>query len=277
MTLEQAISVLEKAGIESARFEAQLLLGLAAAASRTQIIAQTYPPLTPEQTHRFIQLVLERRNRVPLAYLRGTQEFYGLTFAVGEEVLIPRPETELLVDFAREKLNAHKTPPLLADVGTGSGCIIISVLKHLPTATAVATDLSANALTLARRNAQANEVAHRIDWVRTNLLEGITSKFDAILSNPPYIPTQEVATLQPEVKDNEPLLALDGGEDGLAVVRPLIESAFHALKRGGYFAMEGAKEQAPDIMMLFKQAGFQEVGTKNDIAGIERVIFGRKP
>ncbi len=277
MTLEQAISVLEKAGIENARFEAQLLLGITVKASRAQIIAETYPPLTPEQTHRFIQLVLERRNRVPLAYLRGSQEFYGLTFAVGEEVLIPRPETELLVDFAREKLADPVTPPLIADVGTGSGCIVISVLKHLPIATAVATDISANALTLARRNAQANEVAHRVDWVRTNLLDGITSKFDMILSNPPYIPAAEVAKLQPEVKDNEPLLALDGGEDGFAIVRPLIESAFRSLKRGGYFALEIARGQAPDAIILLERAGFQGVDARRDLAGIERVVFGRKP
>lgn len=277
MTLEKAISALEAAGVENARLEAQLLLGIAANASRAQIIAGTFPSLTPEQSQRFIQLVLERRNRVPLAYLRGSQEFYGLTFAVGEEVLIPRPETEALVDFARETLSDAETPPLIADIGTGSGCIVISALKHLPIATAVASDTSAQALSLARRNAQANGVSHRVEWVRTNLLNGVLSKFDLIFSNPPYIPSEDITALQPEVKDNEPLAALDGGEDGFAVIRPLIESAFHSLKRGGFFALEVGKGQARETISLLERAGFQGADARNDLAGIERVVFGRKP
>ncbi|HZO88752.1 MAG TPA: HemK/PrmC family methyltransferase [Chthonomonadaceae bacterium] len=335
---------LEAAGVESPRFEAQLLLAMALGVTRSAVLAGLHPRLTPPQAQELERLVRERERRVPLAYLRGTQEFYGLTFLVSPAVLIPRPETELLVEFALEKLAScsrkvgassrsgpHPLPPsptlrergngeagslpslvgsqggganrcspdpgsggrglgqtrrkeagglgpTLADVGTGSGCIAIATLAHCLPARAVAFDISADALALARQNAALHNVADRLRFARANLLTGAASeRFDFVVSNPPYIPTAEVAALQPEVRAYEPHIALDGGPDGMQFQRGLAQGALRALKPGGWLAVEVALGQAEAVASLLRSAGFLEVSARRDLAGIERLVCGQKP
>ncbi len=316
--LEWAMRLFDAAGIETPRFEAQLLLALALGVTRTVVVAGLHPRLSEKEFRAFERLVRERERHVPLAYLRGTQEFYGLTFTVTPATLIPRPETELLVEFALEKLSPphckgsalngsrlglatletqrHRekqergkreeeitlsphhplTPsPLLVDVGTGTGCIPIAVLANCPEARAIALDLSAEALAVARQNANANGVADRLCCVQGDMLTGVGRNIDLLLSNPPYIPTEEVAGLQPEVRDFEPRLALDGGPDGMTFLRRLAGEARRVLKPNGWLAVEVAIGQAAAVTALFAAQGLTEIVIRRDLAGIERMVCGK--
>jgi len=269
--LPWAIRRLDGAGIENPRFEAQLLLALALGVSRTTLLAGLRPDLSAMEFQSFQHLVGERERRVPLAYLRGTQEFYGLPFTVTPATLIPRPETEMLVEFVLEK-----SPDFLVDVGTGSGCIPIAVLAHCSWARAIGVDLSVEALGVARRNAVANGVGDRLRLARGNMLRGLGSEVDLLVSNPPYIPTAEVEGLQAEVRDFEPRMALDGGEDGLALLRGLAEEARRVLRPGGWVAVEVAQGQAGEVAELFAAQGLSDIGARRDLAGIERIVYGKR-
>ncbi len=272
--LQVALARLTAAGVESPRLEAQLLLAQALGVTRTAIVAGIHREPTVEQCAEFERLVQARELRMPLAYLRGTQEFFGLTFRVGPEVLIPRPETEMLVEFALEKLETTGT---MADVGTGSGCILTATLANAPQVHGVGFDLSAAALTAARYNIGQNGVAAQARLVQSDLLSGAgAERFQVIVSNPPYIPSREIETLAPEVRDAEPRLALDGGADGLECYRRLATQALWAMGSGGWLAVEVGRGQAPDVAVLWQAAGWQEVATRCDLAGIERVVYGRK-
>ncbi|MCW3095417.1 MAG: [protein release factor]-glutamine N5-methyltransferase [Chthonomonadaceae bacterium] len=272
--LQAAIARLTAAGVETPRLEAQLLLAQALGTTRTAIVAGIYREPDADQRAEFERLVQARELRTPLAYLRGTQEFFGLTFRVGPEVLIPRPETEMLVEFALEKLGAAGT---LADVGTGSGCILTAALANAVRARGVGFDLSAAALALAQHNIRQNGAAERARLAQGDLLTGAgAERFEVIVSNPPYIPSAEIAGLAPEVRDAEPRLALDGGPDGLECYRRLAVQALKALRPGGWLAVEVGRGQAPDVATLWLAAGWQEVNARRDLAGIERVVCGRK-
>jgi methylase of polypeptide subunit release factors len=409
--LHGAARTLQEAGIEHPRFEARLLCALALGVTPSAVLAGLHPDPTDAQQAELERLVGERARRVPLAYLRGTQEFYGLPFRVSPAVLIPRPETELLVEFALEKLaltprtDARPLPALwergsvdtkspslshaplasrgeprslratragdiacsrnrrtgalrrrsegrsgalrrrsegrsgacadvrrdvsartalretrasaartalretrasaartalretrasaarsavgeggveegeglLADVGTGSGCIAIATLAHCPKALAVALDVSPSALEIARYNVLMNGVADRLRLAQSSLLESAAeASFDVIVSNPPYIPTAEVPTLQPEVRDFEPRLALDGGADGLDFQRGLAAGAVRALRPGGWLAVEVAMGQAAPVADLLQAVGLTNVEMRRDLAGIERLVAGQK-
>ena len=274
--LDEAIRRLTAAGIDSARLEAQLLLAQVMHINRAAVIAGIFPEPTIEQRAEFERLVAEREKRIPLAYLRGTQDFYGLTFRVSPAVLIPRPETVLLVEFALSVLSIHDAP-IIADVGTGSGCIPIALLANCPAARGVAFDISPEALAVASENARANGVAARLRFVQGDLLTGAGYGFDVVISNPPYISSNEIATLQPEVRDYEPRLALDGGGDGLTAFRRIITDAKHVLKPNGWLAMEAAQGQTATVAQLLQEAGYSSVETRPDLAGIERIAIGRLP
>jgi release factor glutamine methyltransferase len=272
--LQAAIARLMAAGVESPRLEAQLLLAQALGTTRTAVVAGIYRDPDAGRIAEFERLVRARESRVPLAYLRGTQEFFGLTFQVGPQVLIPRPETEMLVEFALEKLGVAGT---LADVGTGSGCILTAVLVNATQTRGVGFDLSAGALATAQRNAALNGVSERVRLVRGDLLTAAhAGSFEVIVSNPPYIPSVQIAGLAPEVRDAEPRLALDGGTDGLGCYRRLAVQALCALRPGGWLAVEVGRGQAAQVAALWQAAGWQEVAARSDLAGIERVVCGRK-
>jgi release factor glutamine methyltransferase len=274
---EAAAARLRDAGIESPALEAQLLVGIALGLSRTQVLLGTEVSPSSNQVCELERLVEARENRVPLAYLRGTQEFYGLTFEVTPAVLIPRPETELLVDIAVERLAGIEGGTLL-DVGTGSGCIAITVARSLPRVRCVGVDVSDAALEVARANAERLGVGGRAAFLRGDMLDSVGSRSaEGIVSNPPYIRSEEIPALQAEVRDHEPDVALDGGADGLRFHRRLAAGATRVLKRGGFLAVEVAMGQAAEVAELMGAAGFVRVQSHRDLASIERVVSGRLP
>lgn len=268
---------LKAAGIVEARLEAQILLSLATGKPRAHIIAGLLPTLTPNQQHHLDSLIEARVRRVPIAYLRGTQEFFGLEFLVSSATLIPRPETERLVERGIACLQSAPTPALFADIGTGSGCIAISLLKHVPHAYGIGTDISGEALHVAWQNANHHGVVERFALLQADMLSALQPhRFTLIVANPPYIPSAEVNILQPEVRDYEPRCALDGGQDGLTFHRILVQRAQQILIPGGWLLVEVAFGQASQVRTLFEHAGYTEIEVLCDLASIERVVCGRK-
>lgn len=275
-----AAQELAAAGIEAPRFEVQLLLAQALGVTRTAVLAGLHPAPTSEQRERFADLVRRRASHVPAAYLRGEQEFYGLPFRVGPGVLIPRPETELLVDavIAAYAEREVEKPFHFADVGTGSGCIVIAALAHCPEARAVAFDLSPQALDFAQDNAWRNGVADRVRFVRGSLLEGAAQdSLDMIVSNPPYITSSELEQLQPEVRDHEPRSALDGGPEGLDCYAPLAAGARRALRSGGRCCVEVGQGQAESVAGRMQSAGLTRIDFMRDLADMERIVCAEQP
>lgn len=255
---------LEGAGVPDAAFESELLVRTAAGLSRAAYFAGS--ELETEQRERVRELVARRLAREPFAYIAGRREFYGLDFEVGPRVLIPRPETELLVEVALQEL--QRTPGArVADIGTGSGCIAIAVAKHAPAASIAAIDRSGEALKVAARNAIMNGVTVR--FVRGSLAKAIGGA-DIILANLPYIPSGGIAGLEPEVRDWEPRDALDGGPDGLELVRELVADCGGRL-RPALLVLEIGVGQAQDVGRYGRELR-AEVKVLRDLAGIERVV-----
>jgi release factor glutamine methyltransferase len=234
----------------------------------------------------FEPLVARRAAREPIAYIFGEREFYGRTFEVGPAVLVPRPETELLIEEALHCLRRIERlpdpsgvtipePVRVLDVGTGSGCIAITLGLEAPAIRLAATDTSTAALHIARANAIRLGADDRIDFQIADLVDGIPGVFDVIVSNPPYVPDTDRASLPPEVRDHEPGGALYAGPDGLDVIRRLVPSAFAALKPGGWLAIEIGYGQAAPVVQLFADAGFTDIRAVADLQSIDRVIRGR--
>lgn len=219
----------------------------------------------------FDALINRRATHEPVAYLLGTREFYGRPFTVRPGVLIPRPETELLVEVALEWAEAVEAH-LLADVGTGSGCVAITLALEHPGLSIIATDRSPEALAIAKANAEALGASSAVDWRETDLLAGVTGPLDLIVSNPPYVPERDRASLSSDVRDFEPSLALFAGDDGLDVVRRLIPQAISRLRPGGALIMEVGEGQWPAVTALLEQAGCVSVDWHVDLQGIPRVV-----
>ncbi len=221
---------------------------------------------------------LDRRaGREPVAAIVGRREFWGLELEVGPGVLTPRPETELLVEEALRLARGPRRARLLADVGTGSGCVAIALATELPGARIIATDVSAAALAVARRNAAAHGVDARIAWVRTSCLDGVSAAPDVIVANPPYVADDDIAGLPPEVRDFEPRLALAGGPDGLDVVRRLLDAADHRLAPGGHLVLELGSHQAPAARAaVAARPQLALVRFRRDLQGIARALVARR-
>jgi release factor glutamine methyltransferase len=219
----------------------------------------------------FDALVLRRARREPMAYIRGTQEFYGREFRVEPGVLIPRPETELLVDAVRG-IAAGRTSPRLADIGTGSGCIAVTLALELADASVVATDVSAEALAVARANAALHAVEARVAFVRTWHLTGVPGGFDVVASNPPYVRDGDAGWLPPEVREYEPRTALFAGRDGLRHLAAIAAAAPAALAPGGALVLEIGAGQANDVLALVAGAGLVDADLRHDLQGIPRVV-----
>ncbi len=257
-------------GIDSARLDSEVLLAHVLDCSRMDLYTSFDQPVSQGDRGRFRELVRRRaKERVPLAYLTGVREFWSLPLRVTPDVLVPRPDTETLV-----RACAGLGPGRVLDVGTGSGCVALALARELPAATLLASDVSPAALALARANAAALELEARIDWRDADLLDGIDGAFDVIVSNPPYIPSAEIERLAPEVQQ-EPRLALDGGADGLDVIRRLVRGASARLAPGGWLLLEVGAGQADAVEVLLREAGAVELARHADLAGIERVIGGR--
>jgi release factor glutamine methyltransferase len=266
-------------GVESARLDADLLLADALGVSRAALLARRPEPLPEAAWARFEARLDRRAAREPLAYILGWKEFYGLSFEVSPAVLIPRPESELLVEEALAHLarepQAHTRTPRVADVGTGSGCLAVAIAVHAPQARLVAVDQSAAALALARRNAARHAVLGQVRFVRGDLLSGVRGPLDVVVANLPYVAAEELAGLMPEVRRYEPRVALDGAADGLALLRPLVTQAAGRLAPGGLLLLEVAAGQAGRVADLLLATGaFAEVATRRDLAGVERLVRG---
>ncbi|HEY3330803.1 MAG TPA: peptide chain release factor N(5)-glutamine methyltransferase [Capsulimonadaceae bacterium] len=270
--LAAATPALTAAGVDTPRLDAQLLLASAIDGRREDLLMSPERVLTPGELAAFNSLVERRAARCPLPYLTGTQWFYGLEFNVTDAVLIPRPETEMLVDFAL----AHASPgSRIADIGTGSGCIAVSIAAVRPDATVAAVDLSPDALAVAASNAVRHSVESRVTLLAGDLLAPLAGlRFDIIVSNPPYIPLYDMPALMPEVRDHEPALALHigAGDDGLAIYRRLFADSPALLAPHGRIAVEVGQGQADDVRAIAVAAGFDDITVANDGAGIGRVV-----
>ena len=278
--LERGASELREAGVSEARFEAELLLRHALGCTREALFARLHEPAGAEAAGHYFHLLERRRGRVPIQHILGTQEFYGLSFRVTPSVLIPRPETELVVDEALAELSARsKSAPTIADVGCGSGCIAIAIARERPQATFFAIDASPAALAVARENAAAHGVDERITFLHGDLLDPLVErgeKLDLVVSNPPYVVDAEIGELAPEVKEHEPRMALAGGADGLATITRLLEGVGAVLDRGGVVVMEIGKGQDRPVAERVLSVGLDLLRIVPDLAGIPRVVVARK-
>lgn len=265
------------AKIDTPGLDAEVLLAEVLHADRLSLYVHPEKILSDEEFSRFKNFVERRAKKIPVAYITGKKEFFGMNFFVTPEVLIPRPDTEILVQFVIDVLKNFSGGVKIADMGTGSGAICISILKNLPNATAATVDISPGAIEVAKRNAENLQVADRINFFPGNMFEPLSGKkFDCIVSNPPYIPTDEIKNLQPEVK-TEPKIALDGGADGLNFYRQLVKAAPDFLSPNGFFAFEIGIGQAEEVKKIIRRdEKFCEIKILKDLSGIDRVVTARK-
>lgn len=272
-----SIIALTDAGIDNVSLELQLLTAHVLGCTREDIILNS-PVLNAEQQKQLDALVARRANREPMSHLLGTREFYGRDFKVTRDVLDPRPDTETLIDAALKLLSPktnHQSQITILDLGTGSGCIILTLLAEWPQAKGVAVELSAAALEVATANAHALGVADRVVFIHADMatLEGrFEEKFDLIVSNPPYIPSADIATLQPEVAKFEPKGALDGGKDGLDYYRILAKTTPELLAPWGLMLCEIGETQAAEVATIFDAAGLKLKSVHKDLAGRDRCL-----
>lgn len=281
--LRTGIARLEECGVPSAALAAELLLMHVLHRDRTWLYAHPEFELSSTYAAAYAQLIGRRTEGVPTQYLTGRQEFWGLEFEVGSGVLIPRPETEHVIEVALERLGARRKEPLrIADVGTGSGCIAIALADELPHAEIAATDISAAALDYAQRNAARHRVSNRIQFLKTDLLEtaieaptSAGSRFDLIVSNPPYVGRNDAASLPREVREHEPAEALFAGDDGLEIYPALIEQAARKLAPNGILVLELGYNGAQYVGSLLSAPHWADLRVTRDLAGIERVISAK--
>ena len=275
---KECAHVLEEAGITDAAVDSVLLLEHVLSTDRNHILAHGNEQADDDTVRQYRQLVSRRKEHVPLQHLTGHQEFMGLDFIVDENVLIPRQDTECLVEEAMREI--HDGMKVL-DLCTGSGCVIISLAGYKNDLYAVGTDISPEAIRIAERNAVLNK--RDVRWALGDLYEGLhniaeyETKFDVIVSNPPYIRSGVIPELMEEVKDHEPPAALDGGPDGLDFYRRIIDGADEHLIRGGCILFEIGFDQAEDVSGLLKDRGYRDVETVKDYSGNDRVVKARRP
>jgi len=264
-------------GCDTPRLDAEVLLAHVLGKERTWLYQHPDQPLTTEQQNAFFNMTARRKKREPVAYIVGHKEFFGLDFLLNRHVLVPRPETELLVETAIQiaRNNRAQSKIIIADVGTGSGCIAISLAKHLPQVNIFALDISEQALEVARQNADRHHVSHQITFLLGNLLEPLPEPVDIIVSNPPYVnsPVLTAPFTTPEVHQFEPQLALNGGQDGLEVIRELLTKTKELLKSKGSLLVEIGSDQGQKVKMLAKaQFAKADIQIIKDLAGLDRLL-----
>ncbi|MDA9496112.1 peptide chain release factor N(5)-glutamine methyltransferase [Bradyrhizobium sp. CCBAU 11357] len=270
---------LRSAGLDEAELDARILISAALGLDLTGLIAQAARPLTAAEASRLAQHAQRRIAGEPVARILGTREFWGLPFRLSEATLVPRPDTETVVELALEILRERQAshPPRIADIGTGSGAILLALLHEIPDAFGVGTDLSQNALITARNNAAALGLAARAAFIACSYAAALRGPFDLIVSNPPYIPSAEIPKLSVEVREHDPHLALDGGNDGYDAYRTLIPQASERLAPGGALVVEAGQGQAQNIETLMRAAALSlDRPPKPDLAGIPRAVSARK-
>ena len=268
--MQEGEKILQEAGIVDAKNDAWLLLAMVCKVDHTYYYMHMEEELMPEQQDEYHVVIRKRAEHVPLQYITGEQEFMGLTFKVNSNVLIPRQDTETLVE---EALKVIRPGMKVLDMCTGSGCILISILKNVLNVEGVGCDISKQALIVAKENAKLNNVVATFE--RSDLFDHVTETFDVIVSNPPYIRTEEIATLMPEVCQFEPINALDGKEDGLFFYRKMIAESSKYLNPNGVILFEIGYDQGQDVSLMLKEAGYKDVQIVKDLAQNDRVVLGR--
>lgn len=261
---------LQKAGITDAELDARLLLEFICHTDRNALYAHGDQEIEDEKMQDFLQLIEKRAVHIPLQHLTGEQNFMGLDFLVNEHVLIPRQDTEILVEEIMRDL--HDGIRIL-DMCTGSGCILLSLLHYSNDCSGVGVDVSEDALAVARQNADRLAEKQAV-FIQSDLFEKVEGSFDLVVSNPPYIISQEIAGLMPEVREHEPHLALDGKDDGLHFYREIIKGAMPHLKRGGQLFFEIGYDQGEAVQALLAANGYTEIAVVKDYAGLDRVVYG---
>lgn len=280
--LAKGAAILRAAGIDTAWLDAEILLGESLRTERAQLYLERDSQLSSEALERYLRLLRRRSRHEPIAYMRGRKEFWSLEFWVTPDVLIPRPETERLVEVALEcaRQLPGKRPLRILDVGTGSGVIAVCLAEELREAEVWAVELSARALAVAMGNAQRHGLAEKIRFLQGNMFEAFAVRslsFDLIVSNPPYVQTGELKELMPDVRDWEPVMALDGGVDGMDYYRHIAAYAGDYLAQGGWLVVEIGGDLAPEVARIFAAVGrYAPVSVFQDYAGKDRVVAARK-
>ena len=272
--LREAAGILQAAKISEPRREAVSLLAFSLQKERSFLIAYSEYELSAEEEERFQEFLQRRANREPFQYITGAQEFYGLEFAVTPDVLIPRPETELLVENALKLLPENA---VFCEVGIGSGCISVAILHEVETTRAIGLDISEKALQIAEKNAKRHQVSQRLLLKTSDVFEALKNeKFDMILSNPPYIPRRDFETLQIEVRDFEPASALTDGKDGLSIIEKIIGDAPRFLKPRAFLLMEIGFDQSAAVSKMLSPEIWQNIEILPDLQNIQRMLKAQK-
>jgi release factor glutamine methyltransferase len=277
--LREATQVLNSAGVPEARREAGSLLSFVNGKDRTFLISHAEDLVDDDSLQRFREMVERRADGEPLQYITGVQDFFGREFRVTPDVLIPRPETELVVEAAIELLGGPESSPFFCDLGTGSGCIALTLLSEIRNARAVGIDKSAAALEIAKLNARNLSVAERVVFAVSDCFDSLDAneyQFDLVVSNPPYVSAALMSGLQREVRDHEPLIALSPGPDGLSVIRRLLEETLAFLKDHGHLIMEIGFDQGEAIRRLVDDQVWHLLDIRPDLQGIPRIVVLEK-
>ena len=271
---EQGCRTLQAAGIEEATLDARLLLEAVCGTDRNDLLVHGEQPVMPQAEEKYLYWIRQRAEHIPLQQLTGEQDFMGLIFSVNEHVLIPRQDTEILVEEVLKELHDRMR---ILDMCTGSGCILLSLLHYSNDCEGLGVDLSAEALEVAGQNVLkvlTPEKAEHAHFLQSDLFEKVEGKFEIIVSNPPYIASAEVEKLMPEVRDHEPRMALDGTEDGLHFYRRIIKEAGKHLVNSGMLFFEIGYDQGQAVSELMRAGGYREVQVVQDYAGLDRVVLG---
>ncbi|MGE4283256.1 MAG: peptide chain release factor N(5)-glutamine methyltransferase [Clostridia bacterium] len=281
--LEESVRYLKNHGVENNTvLDAQLILCHVLKVDRLYLVVNRDEELDKNVIQSYQSLLRLRAEGQPLQYITGMQEFMSLPFRLTADVLIPRADTEILVECVINKYKKEDHPTSIMDIGTGSGCIAVSLAYYIQNCSIYAVDISPKALTIAQQNAEENGVSHKISFKQQNILDGFPGclsqgELDAIISNPPYIKTDVIETLQREVMGYEPHLALDGGKDGLVFYKTITGKAYHYLKSGGLLAFEVGHDQSDEVVHLIENTGkYTDIEVVKDLAGINRVVAARR-
>ncbi len=271
--LREAVAMLRSGGVESPRREARLLLAHCLHISSAEVISRSIAVSAVEAAD-FFRLLNRRCKREPLAYITGRREFWSLDLSVSPDVLIPRPESEVLVETALKEFPERHAPLRVLDLGTGSGCLLLAFVSERPNARGLGVDLSGSAVSVAEENARALSLDSRVKFCSGDWVKGIESGFDVVFANPPYIRTAELRQLEPELS-HEPVCALDGGADGLVAYRAIAETVRRVFTAGAALFLEIGKGQADAVQSIFLRRSFHVSGTVCDLAGIPRCVIVR--
>ena len=271
---DKVSGMLAGAGVENETAECWFRMELSCGADRSCYLLHQQEEMPEDELQAYLELAEKRCQRIPLQHLTGEQEFMGLPFFVNEHVLIPRQDTEILVEKALQILKNMEESPRVMDLCTGSGCIAVSIKAYQKNAVVEGFDISREALNVAERNASDNQT--EVKFVQSDLFSEAEGRYDMIVSNPPYIPSAVIPTLMPEVRDHEPVGALDGMEDGLYFYRKIVAESGAYLKPGGYLLFEIGAEQGAAVSGLMREYEFEEIEVIPDLAGLDRVVKGRR-